>query len=311
LSERRLTCADFDRALDDLRGQGFRLDSIYPADDPHTATLSRGAERVRLTTHPDAAAPSSALPPFAPEFKLTRGAGESDRGRAGMFYRDLIPGRLGGRYVASLISIPDGGPVADWVHFHRVALQLICVRSGWVRVVYEGQGAPFVMHPGDLVLQPPGIRHRVLDSSPGLEVIELSGPALHETLADHDLSLPTPLATPDREFGGQRFARHVAAGSAWSNGFGGEVQETAIEAATGGLAAARMIRATGGRIEVPAHPGELAFGCVMAGSARLEFDAAPVLGPADAFVIPPHSAWALGDVSPDFVLLNVTTTRLG
>jgi quercetin dioxygenase-like cupin family protein len=80
-----------------------------------------------------------------------------------MLYRDLIPGRLGGRYIASLISIPKGGPVADWVHFHRIALQLIYVRSGWVRVVYEDQGEPFVMRAGDLVLQPPQIRHRVLE----------------------------------------------------------------------------------------------------------------------------------------------------
>ena len=84
-----------------------------------------------------------------------------------MLYRDLIPGRLGGRYIASLISIPEGGPVADWVHFHRVAFQMIYVRRGWVRVVYEDQGEPFVMREGDLVLQPPEIRHRVLESSPG------------------------------------------------------------------------------------------------------------------------------------------------
>ena len=45
-----------------------------------------------------------------------------------MLYRDLIPSRLGGRYIASHITIAEGGPVADWVHFHRVAFQLICVR---------------------------------------------------------------------------------------------------------------------------------------------------------------------------------------
>ena len=93
-----------------------------------------------------------------------------------MLYRDLIPGRLGGRYIASHISIPEGGPVADWVHFHRIALQMIYVRRGWVRVVYEDQGEPFVMREGDLVLQPPEIRHRVLESSAGLEVVEISAP---------------------------------------------------------------------------------------------------------------------------------------
>ena len=46
------------------------------------------------------------------------------------------------------------------------------------------------MEAGELVLQPPLIRHRVLESSPGLEVVEISAPALHETFADHDLKLP-------------------------------------------------------------------------------------------------------------------------
>jgi quercetin dioxygenase-like cupin family protein len=41
---------------------------------------------------------------------------------------------------------------------------MIYCHRGWVRVVYEDQGEPFVMHPGDCVLQPPGIRHRVLEA---------------------------------------------------------------------------------------------------------------------------------------------------
>src|SRR5262249_26017862 len=143
-------------------------------------------------------------PAFNPEFLLTRG-GEAGEGRAGMRYRDLIPGRLGGRDIASHITIPDRGPGSAWGHYHRIAPQMIYVRSGWVRVVYEDQGEPFVMNPGDLVLQPPGIRHRVLESSPGLEVIEVGAPALHETFADHDLELPSPGVDADRLFAGQRF----------------------------------------------------------------------------------------------------------
>ena len=121
-----------------------------------------------------------------------------------MLYRDLIPSRLGGRYIASHITIPEGGPVADWVHFHRIAFQMIYVRRGWVRVVYEDQGEPFVMEAGDLVLQPPEIRHRVLESSPGLEVVEITCPALHETFADHDMSLPNGRVDRHRHFGGQQ-----------------------------------------------------------------------------------------------------------
>lgn len=45
---------------------------------------------------------------------------ETVAGRAGMRYRDLIPGRLGGKVICSQITIPDGGPVPDYVHYHHV-----------------------------------------------------------------------------------------------------------------------------------------------------------------------------------------------
>ena len=47
MSATERVCSDLDAALDELRGAGFRLDSIYPADEPHTALLSRGKEQVR------------------------------------------------------------------------------------------------------------------------------------------------------------------------------------------------------------------------------------------------------------------------
>jgi quercetin dioxygenase-like cupin family protein len=249
------------------------------------------------------------MPPFVPELVLTRAQAGGGQGRAGMIYRDLIPGRLGGRYIASLITIPEGGPVADWVHYHRIAFQLIAVRRGWVRVVYEGQGEPFVMHAGDLVLQPPRIRHRVLESSPGLEVVEVSCPALHETLADHDLELPTA-TNPERTFDGQCFVRHVGATAPWTDFNGGEAQVTAIAAATHGLGEARLVRAHGASpIEFSGHYGELLFGFVLEGSASLDYAAGFALGPADSFVIPPGAPWRLSDASPDFRLLQVTTAR--
>ena len=310
MSDREILCEDLTLALENLQREGYRLDVIYPADDPHTAVLTRDDGSIRLTSRPGEPAPSGSLPPFVPEFVCTRGGG-SGEGRAGMFYRDLIPGRLGGRYIASHITIVDGGPVADWVHFHCIALQLICVRSGWVRVVYEDQGEPFTMHAGDVVLQPPGIRHRVLESSPGLEVVEITAPALHETFADHDLNLPTAGIAGEREFGGQRFVRHIAATTPWTPFHGGEAQNTAIELATGGLAEVRIIRPAGPIVTLPPHDRELVFGFVLEGSARLDFDESQDLGSGDAFVIPPSAAWSLSDMSPDLRLLHVTTSQLG
>ncbi|HEY1605165.1 MAG TPA: cupin domain-containing protein [Allosphingosinicella sp.] len=306
-----LICADFDAALDLLRRLGLRIDIIYPADEPHSAILSSDGMKVRLTSRPDAPPLPAGLPEFRPEFMVLQAGGDSGEGRAGMRYRDLIPGRLGGRYIASHITIPHGGHVADWVHFHRIAVQLLCVRRGWVRLVYEDQGAPFVMAAGDMVLQPPEIRHRVLESSPGLEVVEITCPALHETLADHEIALPNGGPDPSRLHGGQHFLHHVAATSPWTPWRGAEAQETKLGEASGGLAEARILRpGLSARIAVPPHDGELVFGFVLEGSARLDRDGEHVLGPADSFAIPPGEAWRLREASDDFRLLHVTTGRI-
>ena len=304
-----LICSDFDAALDVMRGVGFRLDIIYPADQPHTAILAHDGRRIRLTSAPDAPAPGEPAP-FAPEFVLTRAGDIGGQGRAGMAYRDLIPSRLGGRFIASHIIIPAGGPVADWVHFHDIAFQMIAVRRGWVRVVYEDQGEPFVMHPGDLVLQPPGIRHRVLESSPGLEVVEIGCPALHETIADHAMSLPNGV-DPSRRFAGQHFLRHIAAETRWTPFNGGEAQETGMTEATGGLADVRIIKpGSAPDIAIPGHDGELVFGFVLEGSAELDCGGRHRLGPADSFAIPPGEPWLLAGASPDFRLLHVMTRKI-
>jgi quercetin dioxygenase-like cupin family protein len=311
LSEVQFVCTDFNAALKVLRGAGLRLDVIYPAEEPHTALLSHGDETIRLTSRPEESRPSPVTPPFNAEFVLTRGIGQSGEGRAGMRYRDLVPSRLGGRYIASHITIAEGGPVADWVHFHSIALQLLYVRAGWVKVVYEDQGDPFIMEAGDLVLQPPRIRHRVLESSPGLEVIEIGCPALHETFADHQMSLPTAKVDPWRDFGGQRFLHHVARDMPWTSFRGGTAQETDLGNASGGLAEARTIQLpTMGAMDFSSHDGELVFGFVLQGSASLHYQRGFQIGAADAFVIPPGEAWSLGKASQDFRLLHVTTGKI-
>jgi len=299
------------RAIDEWRSQGFRLDVIYPADDPHTAIFSKDADVVRVTTQPQALPPSDRLPRFEAEFLVTRAGASPAEGRAGMLYRDLIPSRLGGRYIASHISLPEGGPVSDWVHYHRIALQIIYVRRGWVRVVYQDGGDPFTMSEGDLVVQPPEIRHRVLESSPGLEVIEITAPAVHATYADHELRLPSG-NNPGRIFGGQRFLHHIATETLWVPANGGEAQETEVEAATSGLADVRTVRPR--NLEALAfggHRGELVFGFILDGSAVLDYRGMHDLRPADAFVIPPGHAWRLTGVSADLRVLQVTTSQLG
>lgn len=329
-----LPCADLAPCLDFFVGMlGFRVEAIFPADAPRVASLSGHGLRLRL--EPSAGAPGTLrlpgppgqaltapngtriefvdpdppveVPRLAPAFVLTRAGGGSGAGRAGMLYRDLIPDRLGGRFIASHIAIPDGGPVADWVHFHKVRFQMIFCARGWVRVVYEDQGEPFVMQAGDCVLQPPRIRHRVLEASPGLEVVEIGCPALHETLADHALALPTGRIDPDRDFGGQLFLRHQAAETPWTPlGSGFEAQVTAMAQATRGLAAVRVLRPGSGRRHAATAAAELQFGFVLEGAATLDHAGAHPIGRADAFVILPGEAFALSGPSADFRLLEVT-----
>ena len=236
---------------------GFRIETIFPADDPRVAVVSGHGLTLRLE--------ASAAPPV-------RAPGAWVAGRAGMRYRDLIPGRLGGRVIASHIQIPGGGPVHDYVHYHRVQFQMIHCWKGWVRVVYEDQGPPFVMPAGDCVLQPPEIRHRVLECSPGFEAIEISAPADHVTVADHDLSLPTSQVLPDRDFGGQRFVRGPQAGR---------------------------------------HDGELLFLFVLQGRALLDRagSAPEPLASGDAAVIPAGQTYGVTDTGGDLELLSVAMTR--
>lgn len=283
-AELRMGCSSLDAALSFyIDTLGFRLELIMPADAPRTALISGYGMQLRLEASesltpfnelclrlPIALRPANVTsgsvaispdgvrvewvdreqppqdPPSSGEFVFSRVAGAQFwiNGRAGMRYRDLLPGRLGGRYIASHIRIEDGGPVPDYVHFHEVQLQLIYCRRGWVKVVYEDQGAPFVMHPGDCVLQPPTIRHRVLEASAGLEVFEFGSPAEHPTRRDHDLALPTANVQSDRRYGGQRFVHHQAATATWLRdaASGLEFRDLGIAEASAGYADMRIWR---------------------------------------------------------------------
>jgi quercetin dioxygenase-like cupin family protein len=342
-AEVQLACQDLEATLAFfVEHLGFRIETIFPADAPREASLSGHGLRIRLApgdggaglirlprpeSSPEAVRETTApngtrvlwvdpdppvdIPNLTPEWVVARvGDGPAPGvGRAGMVYRDLIPGRLGGRFIASHITVPQGGPLADWVHFHKIRLQLLACRRGWARLVYEDQGPPFVFAAGDVVLQPPRIRHRVLEASDGFEVVEVSCPALHETLADHDLILPTDRVTPERDFGGQVFLRHQGAVAPWRSdpATGFEVQDTGVSGATGGLARAVVLRPAGrGEARFPPQGGELLFGFLLDGSAVLDVQGGQTLGPGDAFVIPPHAPWGLSGCSPDLALLWVT-----
>jgi mannose-6-phosphate isomerase-like protein (cupin superfamily) len=327
-------CVDLAGTLEFLTASlGFHVDLVMPADSPTVAVVSGYGVVLRLvrragtgiapiTLHLVGEPPSTTpagraathtvdgltlefAPARAPievpageqRFTLTRfGSGEPwGTGRAGMQYRDLIPGRYGGRFIASHIRIPDGGEVPDYPHYHRIRFQMIYCRSGTARLVYEDQGEPFAFTTGDCVLQPPEIRHRVLETSAGFEVVELGCPAVHETHADHSMTLPTGVLRPERDFGGQRFVRHIAAATPWTpwrlaaSDARFAARDTGIAAGTRGIAGACTVRCTDeATTPTLVHDGELLFLFVLRGRMRID---GPELGPhelvdADCCTIP-------------------------
>ena len=324
----------------------MRLDAIYPADYPEVAVLSGHGLRIRiekgaaeapgtlriLTDDSDGFAggqrvlvapngtrieidelnPPLVLPLTQHAFVVRHLADQAPWviGRAGMMYRDLVPSRLGGAVIASHIRIPDGGPVPDMVHFHKVGFQLIFCIKGWVDVVYEDQGEPIRLTAGDCFIQPPQIRHRVLHASDGIEVIEIGVPADHVTEIDHAMTLPTPQLRPERQWDGQRFVHNVGAKGVFKPfripGF--EARDTSISDNTKGVASVMVVRPVGVASPWVKHDGDILFSFVMSGTMVLEGEGKESyrLSPGDAFVIPPGLATRYSDVSKDLELLEVS-----
>jgi len=350
-----LTCEELDPTLSFFTETlGFRVDTIHPADHPTVAVVSGHGIRIRLErsqepanarirllcrdrdaltartggqtslTAPNGtrieladAEPPVVVPKAEQSLVVSRYHDESawSVGRAGMLYRDLIPDRLGGAFIASHIRIPNGGPVPDYVHFHKIHFQMIYSYRGWARLVYEDQGEPFLLKAGDCVLQPPQIRHRVLECSDGMEVVEIGCPAEHETFADHEMTLPTETLAPEREFGGQRFVRHHAERARFTpfRIAGLEARDIGIGDGTHGLAGVMVVRRAGDAIDTKRweHDREFLFYFVLEGS--LDLSVGPTtekLASGDTFVLPAGASCAFNACSDDMELLEVSLPAL-
>lgn len=93
-------------------------------------------------------------------------------------YRDLgIAAATNGLAVAHVIRMIP--PVTDEVrqrHLHKTEFQMIYVLKGWIKSEFEGEGA-HVFKKDSCWLQPPGIKHTVLDYSDDCELLEIVLPA--------------------------------------------------------------------------------------------------------------------------------------
>ena len=347
-----IRAAEISLPVEDLKSElpffinqlGFRLEEIFPADDPAVALISGHGVQIRLDRNADIApgkmrlrcdnpgefangqltlsSPSGniievvdANPPLEiPETQhsfMVRHLRDSDSwviGRAGMHYRDLIPNRLGGSIIASHIRIPDGGPVPDMVHYHTVGFQLIFCYRGWVRLVYEDQGKPFILEAGSCVIQPPEIRHRVLEASDNVEVLEIGVPAEHITTIDHDMTLPNDIVNPQRDWQGSKFIHHKASEAVWAPWRipGWESHDTGIGAATNGVAGVHVSRPTENSDSWTSHDTDILFTFVKEGSMTLEVTGEKPyqLIAGDAFVLPPFLKTRYIEPSKDCELIE-------
>jgi mannose-6-phosphate isomerase-like protein (cupin superfamily) len=99
-------------------------------------------------------------------------------------YRDLsIADATGGMVRAHVIKmIPPCDPaLVSKRHYHDVEFQMIYVLKGWIKGEYEGHGI-VTMREGSCWLQPPRIKHAVLDYSDDCELLEIILPADFKTV---------------------------------------------------------------------------------------------------------------------------------
>jgi Cupin domain len=99
-------------------------------------------------------------------------------------YRDLGTSKAtGGMVQAHVIRfVPPCLPEeVSKLHFHDVEFQMVYVLKGWIKTELEGQGA-VTMQTGSAWIQPPRIKHKVLDYSDDCEVLEIVLPADFETV---------------------------------------------------------------------------------------------------------------------------------
>jgi hypothetical protein len=99
-------------------------------------------------------------------------------------YRDLgiaaATNGLAQAHVIRLVPPCDPAEVSKR-HFHDVDFQMIYVLKGWMKGEYEGAGV-VTMRKGSCWLQPPRIKHTVLDYSDDCELLEIILPAEFDTV---------------------------------------------------------------------------------------------------------------------------------
>src|SRR5450631_2112086 len=99
-------------------------------------------------------------------------------------YRDLgIADATGGLAQAHVIRLigPCNPAEVSKLHYHDVEFQMVYVLKGWVKTYMEGQGET-LMKEGSAWIQPPRIKHLIMDYSDDVELLEVILPAEFKTV---------------------------------------------------------------------------------------------------------------------------------
>jgi hypothetical protein len=99
-------------------------------------------------------------------------------------YRDLgMKDATSGMVQAHVVQfVPPCRPEeVSKLHYHEVDFQMVYVLNGWIKTQMEGQDG-IVMRTGSCWIQPPRIKHKVLDYSDDCQVLEIVLPADFDTV---------------------------------------------------------------------------------------------------------------------------------
>jgi mannose-6-phosphate isomerase-like protein (cupin superfamily) len=109
---------------------------------------------------------------------------KADGMRSYAHYRDLgIAAASHGLAQAHVIRLigPCNPAEVSKLHFHDVEFQMVYVLKGWVKTYMEGQGET-LMQQGSCWIQPPRIKHMIMDYSDDVELLEVILPAEFRTV---------------------------------------------------------------------------------------------------------------------------------
>ena len=161
---------------------------MAPARTKTSARRPASRKAVKSRAKPTPAARKSAATPAQRSSQIFRVSHHNEEDFDGGLrryakYRDLgMAKATSGLVQAHVIRfVPPCRPEeVSKLHYHDVEFQMVYVLKGWIKTELEGQGA-HVMRPGSAWIQPPKIKHKVLDYSDDAEVLEVILPANFET----------------------------------------------------------------------------------------------------------------------------------